>query len=1262
MSYNDYEINTEGLPEKLSKGDTFICSYSGTYKAITLPAGLYKLECWGAEGGIGSYSTNGQAGKGGYSYGTLRLKAQTTLYLYVGGQGGNGSTSATGGFNGGGDVTYSASVENDCGAGGGATHIATKMGLLKTLSNSVSDILLVAGGGGGAGWNWTPIGGYGGGAVGGNGSSTTNGTYGSGGTQSAGGAAASSSPSSGSTTAGSFGQGGSGAGNGDGGAGGGGGFYGGGGGTVSAGGGGSGYINTSKLLDGTTVGGNIVIPQKGKNNYKTATGNSGDGGIRISILSLAGEFSKRNAKTWNLTTISNLNPENLGTGDIINCPYSGTSKTITLPPGKYQFECWGAQGGYRSSSTYGGKGGYIKGTKTFKTNTKLFLYTGGSGNTGGTSGGFNGGGKRRTYNGGGGASDIRLGTDSLYARVLVAGGGGSDGASTKKGMYGGGPTGGSSTESFGSGGYGGGQEGVSNSSWQTTSQSTSTTTQADAYAGFGFGGNGIYRSNGYGGAGGGGWYGGSGAYPDGSGDDDRGGGGGSNYIYNQACSSSYPSGCLLQSSDYLDEDFSSQPGNTAFLSPTGASETGHSGNGYIRITVLQIDYWIIYDGDDVINEGLVYNELENRYETTPVQNSTSKYGRYCLGFRALKNLHLVIYSKINYSGNLTTYSENDSTYIGSFGYNIVQNVTLSTLNSFQYNFASSKYNDTYLECADFYIKKGDVFSIWQFLQKLNENSSISDIFVSYTIEYEELDYTPIEIPLYYVSKTYTGKAIDFATEIIGDSSVKAVDYLVYYQIGGGTTNATDAGTYYTTLTLNDKNNYKWISFEGNEMIITSDDQTITWYIYADEEYIWLENLTAIYPGLNQIKYHYLGNKINLLPQLINNTNSTNEYVIDNDTENEIFSFNIPEEDIGANLSFEVTNHSETNYSYQRASIDLEVIDKDYIKFLNKNNYIIIPYTGKKQIIRLPKGRYRLECYGAIGGYNPVSLAALQNLGGQSIGEIVLNRTTTLYCYAGGSGLIGGTSGGFNGGGKSPTMDGGGGASDIRIGFDSLYARVIVAGGGGSDGEINSNQNKYSNRMAGGHGGGLTGGNGQSYSGIGYGYGGDQTGAVDSKKIKENPSDSMLTVEDTYPGFGFGGNGNLHHQDSYGTSTGNSAGAGGGGWYGGAGCYSYYNGDNGSGGGGSGYVYTSETSMNYPVGCLLTPEYYLSNASTTENINDKDGYIKITRLDIETSKDKYIKNNNQWKMIQNIYIKVDGKWKLCNDNFFFKKNGGWTGNE
>lgn len=276
--------------------------------------------------------------------------------------------------------------------------------------------------------------------------------------------------------------------------------------------------------------------------------------------------------------------------------YTGAVQTRALPAGRYKLECWGAEGGYRSSQSYSGKGGYSYGTITLTATTNVYIYCGGSGRSGTVTssiytGGFNGGGYRHSYYGGGGASDIRIGTDSLYARVIVAGGGGSDGATNKKGMYGGGTVGGSSTESYtGASNYcgKGGNTTYSgySSSYTNATQATTNGTSSTYYGGgFGFGGFGIYKSSGYGGAGGGGWYGGSGTYPDGSGDDDRGGGGGSGYVYTSSTASQYPSRCLLNSAHYL-TDAATVAGNTSFTGPTGTSETGHSGNGYCKITYL----------------------------------------------------------------------------------------------------------------------------------------------------------------------------------------------------------------------------------------------------------------------------------------------------------------------------------------------------------------------------------------------------------------------------------------------------------------------------------------------------------------------------------------------------------------------------------------------------------------------------------------------------------------------------------------------------
>lgn len=48
------------------------------------------------------------------------------------------------------------------------------------------------------------------------------------------------------------------------------------------------------------------------------------------------------ATTYDLTSAI---PTKIETGDVLNCPYSGAAKTVTLPAGQYKLEVWGAQGG-----------------------------------------------------------------------------------------------------------------------------------------------------------------------------------------------------------------------------------------------------------------------------------------------------------------------------------------------------------------------------------------------------------------------------------------------------------------------------------------------------------------------------------------------------------------------------------------------------------------------------------------------------------------------------------------------------------------------------------------------------------------------------------------------------------------------------------------------------------------------------------------------------------------------------------------------------
>ena len=258
--------------------------------------------------------------------------------------------------------------------------------------------------------------------------------------------------------------------------------------------------------------------------------------------------------------------------------------------------------------------------------------------------------------------------------------------------------------------------------------------------------------------------------------------------------------------------------------------------------------------------------------------------------------------------------------------------------------------------------------------------------------------------------------------------------------------------------------------------------------------------------------------------------------------------------------------------------------------VGKINYTTnFEYTGEcTTYIAKSDGYYNLEVWGAQGGnYNTTYVGGL---GGYSKGIVHLTKGTTLYVCVGGQPQTVTTAsvavpGGFNGGGNgfnraySGTYtygQAGGGATDIRIGQNSLYARVIVAGGGSGS----------NNRISGYAGGGLSGVTGQS------GYAGTQTSAG------------------TGGSFGQGGSATTSGSNyRYGAS------GGGGGFYGGGAIASYSDSTNYDkySGGGSGYVYTSSTASSYPSGCLLNSTYYLIVSSTTQGINTGNGKATITYI-------------------------------------------------
>ena len=144
--------------------------YTGNVQSLPiLQSGYYELELYAAAGGVGSRNGRGIAGgKGGSVKGITRLEEGSTIYVYVGGAGGDAkgssNTGGAGGWNGGGKGGDNSNPWDDdryggpncydaAGGGGGATDVRYN-------GTAYSNRIIVAGGGGGGTFSY--VGGAGG--------------------------------------------------------------------------------------------------------------------------------------------------------------------------------------------------------------------------------------------------------------------------------------------------------------------------------------------------------------------------------------------------------------------------------------------------------------------------------------------------------------------------------------------------------------------------------------------------------------------------------------------------------------------------------------------------------------------------------------------------------------------------------------------------------------------------------------------------------------------------------------------------------------------------------------------------------------------------------------------------------------------------------------------------------------------------------------------------------------------------------------------
>ena len=456
--------------------------YNGNYQTFTAPvSGEYKVQLYGASGGASHYSLKAYEGKGGYTEGVIYLNKGTSLYVYVGGKGGDGYYDASGwtgystyyskgGYNGGGNGTFN-NTSTWGNGGGGATDVRLVSGNAKSFEGLKSRIMVAAGGSGvvstRSGDNQEYYYGASGGGLTGNSGNrkTTNIDFLNalnGATQTLGGQGVrfywgltDTGSTNNSGKNGSFGQGGDGAYNNS--SGGGGGYFGGGGGGHNyndgyiTGGGGSSYISGYE-------GCNSIVESSTENNIDYTGSAYHYSGYYFTDTSMKSGVQEGNGKavitlveekTVSTETITNNRKNN---DKVWTYDYAGKYQYFTAPvSGTYEIDLYGASGGayHYSISSYAGKGAQTSGKIYLNAGTKLYVYVGGKGSDGYysamlngasptnyiSSGGYNGGGNgsygstNNFGNGGGGATDIRIVSgdtddfDSLKSRIMVAGGG-----------------------------------------------------------------------------------------------------------------------------------------------------------------------------------------------------------------------------------------------------------------------------------------------------------------------------------------------------------------------------------------------------------------------------------------------------------------------------------------------------------------------------------------------------------------------------------------------------------------------------------------------------------------------------------------------------------------------------------------------------------------------------------------------------------------------------------------------------------------------
>lgn len=911
---------------------------------------------------------------------------------------------------------------------------------------------------------------------------------------------------------------------------------------------------------------------------------------------------------------------------------TGTTQEVTLQPGTYKLQAWGAQGG-----NSGGKGGYAEETIKLDNSTKVFINVGCSGDIDNSHKSFNGGGISLQSSSGGGASDIRISDNQMAHRILVAAGGGGSGLNTSGGA-GGTEIGVNATTSNG------GKGGSLNNYYKANENTI-------AFSGyFGYGGNQISGNpDTTGGAGGGGYFGGN------AGTNNAGGGGGSGYVYQNP---TYTANTIL-----ID-------GNSEM--PTvdhSGTKIGQTRNGTILITKVEdntsLTSFNISNFIDETKDFITTYPQYNNYNigtftkldsenlnllvldpgTYKIQlwgaqgGNTGGKGGYVEAVFAIQNTTNT-YIRLGGTGSKSTSSSSSGGYNG--GGNATKNNASGGGASDIRLFQDTLQNRLAVAAGgggsvNSSIKGGAGGGISG--QGENAGTGATTESAGTTID-ATTDFTPASLG---VGASYTGTGAGAG----GGGGYYGGGAGVQGSAGGGGSNYVhpkvksskliDGTQSMPTISNSTETGH---SSAGNAMIIkltneiygaiTEDefddfkigdkrDYTETKTEVLDAGIYKIEGWGSYYNNINGdyaqsiVKFDTKTN-VNITiaekdsDTKTNVTKGSEKYIeVGHSQSNKIeeitssvFADAIYGKIISGNYAIPAYDNSNfTKGNINKGHVSITRLSPSEIDLFKLNESRTFSTINGLEIVNLPIGTYKFELWGASGG-NSTNTLATGGAGGYVQAELNITTQTKLNLIAGGKGedsdINSASTGGYNGGGTGSSRAGaGGGATDIRQNGLNLSDRILIAGAGGGAGYYNA-----SFYGSGGSGGGTVGldGTTKSSSTDLVGKGGTQTsgGTISSSYLNDSLNQNGM--------LGVGGSAqkksNSNFQD---VITGGGAG--------------YYGGSTGAknasgGGGGSSFVNPRFNFTNIQIfdGTQIQPSPLNMG---TQIGNSTDGYIRITKI-------------------------------------------------